>query len=119
MEDALESVDRRVTTDMNQILLRTYTTGEVRRALFQMHPLKSPEPDSMSPFFFQKYWHIVGPLVTEAILSVLNSGHLLHKINYTHFVLIPKKNDPQYLSNFRPISFGNVISCIYSKVLAN
>ena len=62
---------------------------------------------------------IVGPLVTEAILSVLNSGHMLHKINYTHIVLIPKKNDPQYLLEFRPISLGNVISRIYSKVLAN
>ena len=119
MEDVLESVDRRVTADMNQILLRNYIAGEVKRALFQMHPSKSPGPDGMSPFFFQKYWHIVGPLVTEAILSVLNSGHMLHKINYTHIVLIPKKNDPQYLSEFRPINLGNVISRIYSKVLAN
>ena len=88
-----------------------------------MHPSKSPGPNGISPFFFQKYWHIVGLDVIEAILSVLNSGHLLHKINYTYIVLIQKKkkkkNDPQYLLEFRPISLGNVISRIYSKVLAN
>ena len=34
MEDVLESVDRRVTADMNQILLRNYIAGEVKLALF-------------------------------------------------------------------------------------
>ena len=55
MEDVLDSVDRQVTNDMNSILLRPYTAGEVKRALFQMHPSKSLGSDSMSPFFFQKY----------------------------------------------------------------
>ena len=56
-----------------------------------MHPSKSPRLDGMSPFFFQKFWHIVGNDVTNVVLSVLNSGHMLHKMNYTHIVLIPKK----------------------------
>ena len=60
----------------------------------------------------------MGRDVIEAVLSVLNSSHFLHKMNYTYSVLIPKKNDPQYLLEFRPISLGNVIS-LYSKVLAN
>ena len=47
----------------------------------------------MSPFFFEKYWHIVGRDVTTTVLSVLQSGHFLHKMNYTHIVLIPKRNN--------------------------
>lgn len=115
----LEAVDQRVTVDMNTALLEPFTGDEVRRALFQMHPSKAPGPDGMSPFFFQKYWSIVGHDVTSAILSALNSGRLLHKMNYTYIVLVSKKNDPQSLSDFRPISLGNVISRIFSKVLAN
>lgn len=40
-------------------------------------------------------------------------------MNFTHFVLIPKKNNPQYITEFHPISLGNVVSGIISKVLAN
>ena len=40
-------------------------------------------------------------------------------MNYTHIALVPKKNDPQSLGDFRPISLGNVISRLFSKVLAN
>lgn len=55
----LESVDQRVTIEMNRALLQPYTT-EVCRALFHMHPSKAPGLDGSSPFFFQKYWNVVG-----------------------------------------------------------
>ncbi|XP_075645036.1 uncharacterized protein LOC142616028 [Castanea sativa] len=45
MEVVLDSVDKRVTTDMKHILLRPYTTSEVKRALVQIHPLKSHGPN--------------------------------------------------------------------------
>ena len=55
MEEVLDSVDRVVTLDMNHTLLQQFTPEEVKIALFSMHPSKSPGPDGMSPFFFQKY----------------------------------------------------------------
>ena len=73
----------------------------------------------MSHFFFQKFWHIVGQDVTTAVLSILNFGHMLQKMNYAHIVLIPKNNDLKHMSDYRSISLGNVISRIVSKVLAN
>jgi hypothetical protein len=112
-------IDRVVTPDMNCQLLAPFTALEIQQAAFQMHPSKSPGPDGMSSFFFQKYWHIVGQDVVTAILSVLKSGYMLRKANHSHIVLIPKKQNPQQISDYRPISLSNVVYKILSKVLAN
>ena len=119
MDIVLDKVDRVVTPDMNHTLQQPYCLEEIQQALFQMHPSKSLGPDGMSHFFFQKYWNIVSDDVIEAVLSVLASGHVLHKMNYTHIVLIPKINEPKIVADFRPISLANVVSRIVSKVLAN
>ena len=119
MDQVLSLVDRVVTLEMNQSLLQPYIVEEVQRALFQMHPSKSLGPNGMSPFFFQNFWHIVGVDVTNVVLYVLHSGHMLHKMNYTHIVLIPKNNEPLHMIDFRPISLENVIARIISKVIAN
>ena len=115
----LDSVNRVVTPDMNQTLHQPYTRDEVKQALFHMHPSKSPGLDVMSPFLFQKYWHIISNDVTNVVLFVLNSAHMLHKMNYTYIVLIPKKDDPKNVFDYQPISLCNVVSRIVSKVLAN
>ena len=91
MEKVIELVDHVVTEEMTQSLVRPYTEEEIRTALFQMHPSKAPGPNGMLPFFFQKFWHIVGHYVTSAVLSFLHSGRYLRKMNFTHIVLIPKK----------------------------
>ncbi|KAF3949794.1 hypothetical protein CMV_024378 [Castanea mollissima] len=91
MERVIESVDHVVTEEMAQSLVRLYTEEEVKTTLFQMHPSKS-----------------LGP-----------NGRYLRKMNFTHIVRIPKKNDPKYITEFRPISLGNIVSRIISKVLAN
>ena len=119
IDRVLEAVDKVVTQDMVHSLTQLYTEEEVRVALFSMHPSKSLGLDGISIFFFQKYWHIVGHNVTLAVLYVLHSGRCLKKMNFTHIVLIPKKNDPQYITEFRPISLSNVVSQIISKVLTN
>ena len=72
IEPVVENVDRVVTPLMNQQLLQPYTAKEVKQALFQMRPSMSPRPDGMSPFFFQKFWHVVGGDVTNAVLSFLH-----------------------------------------------
>jgi exonuclease III len=119
IDSCLWGVERVVTQDMNDALLQEFSEEEVRQALWQMYPTKAPGPDGMSAIFYQTYWEIVGPEVTQAILSILHSGYMLRKINYTHIALIPKIKEPKRITDFRPISLCNVIYKIVSKVLAN
>jgi hypothetical protein len=44
----MDSVEPRVTNEMNSGLLRPFVAEEVRMTLFQMHPLKSPNPNGFS-----------------------------------------------------------------------
>ncbi|CAB4282683.1 unnamed protein product [Prunus armeniaca] len=109
----------RVSPEMNQILLCEFTTEEIKPALFQMHPSKARGLDGMSPFFFQKYWDVVGDAVTTTVLEFLGTGKLMAKLNFTHVALIPKVKDPKHMTQLRPISLCNVIYKIGAKALAN
>ncbi|XP_062009553.1 uncharacterized protein LOC133726094 [Rosa rugosa] len=53
---------------------------EVKCALFQMYPTKSPGPDGMPPLFFQHYWELIGDEVTKAVQSFLHSANKLKRI---------------------------------------
>ena len=109
----------KITDDMLEVMSKLYSSEEVKVALFQMGPTKAPGPDGMNALFYQKFWHIVGNEVTEAVLQFLHTGHMVSDINYTHIVLIPKVKKPEKMADFRPISLCNVIYKIISKVLAN
>ena len=85
----------------------------------EMSPLKAPGPNGMPPLFFQTYWTDVSMDVTHVVLSCLNSCSILKSINHTFITLIPKVNNLEKVSNFRPISFCNVIYKIISKLIAN
>ncbi|XP_062014381.1 uncharacterized protein LOC133730890 [Rosa rugosa] len=109
----------KVTDHMNDALLAPYTDEEIKKALFQMHPSKSPGPDGMSPFFYQKYWSIVSHDVCLAVKNLLTHREMWTESNYTYLCLIPKIKDPKEAMHFRPIALCNVICRLCSKVVAN
>ena len=119
IEEVIAPVKQVVCPDMNARLMAPYSAEEVKRALFQMSPSKSPGPDGMTALFFQKFWNIVGTNVTDAVLDFLNCGKMLSSINFTHIALVPKVKSPDCMPQFRPISLCNVLYKIVSKVLVN
>ena len=115
----IDAIEKRVTDEMNDFLLKEFQPDEVQLALHQMHPTKSPGPDGMPPLFFQKYWSIVGQDVIDCVLNILNTGEMPPRLNDTYICLIPKIKNPQKITDFRPISLCNVMYRILAKVLAN
>ena len=87
-------MEERVTPVMNDELQREFMAVEVWNALKQMHPIKAPGPDGMSLVFYQKYWNIVGPSITNCVLQALNTGTMPMDINKTYICLIPKSKNP-------------------------
>ena len=119
LEECLVAVHPKVSPDMRDLLSSEYNPEEIKAALFQMGPTKAPGPDGMNALFYQKFWHIVGDDVINAVLDFLNNGIMVPNLNYTHIVLIPKIKSLEKIIDYRPISLCNVIYKIISKVLAN
>ena len=55
MDRVLQHVPRKVTPHMNEMLTAPYTKDEVKKALFQMGPTKSPGPDGFPAHFYQRH----------------------------------------------------------------
>ena len=75
--------------------------------------------DGYNAGFYQQHWDIIGLEVCKAILYSLNNVVIDGDLNFTFLALIPKTKNPDYVTEFHPISLCNVKYKIISKVLAN
>ena len=77
----VQQVDQVMSPSMNEGLLQPFSLEEIRCALFQISPSKSPRPDGMTALFFKKYWNIVRSDISHVVLDFLTSGRMLGCIN--------------------------------------
>ncbi|KAL9660554.1 hypothetical protein QQ045_025369 [Rhodiola kirilowii] len=118
-EQKLSMIPKVVTNEMNNSLMAPFSDGEVRRALYQMHPAKAPGLDGFSALFYQSNWEVVGDDVVKEVLKCLNDACVKLEWNETLIVLIPKVKKVEKVEDLRPISLCNVIMKLMTKVLAN
>jgi hypothetical protein len=119
MDEVMQSIHVKVSSNMNEMLDAPFEAAEVKAALFEMYPTKSPGPDGFPAHLFQRNWDLCGNEVTKAVLRVLAGEESPSVVNKTFIVMIPKVASPEDLGQFRPISLCNVIYKIASKVAAN
>ena len=117
IEEALSEVSSTITEPMNDNITAPVTEGEVKLALFEMHPEKAPGPDGMVALFYHKFWDILKEDLTLMVNKFIFDGTMANGLNDTNICLIPKTLKPNEMSQFRPISLCNVSYKIISKVL--
>ncbi|XP_074282465.1 uncharacterized protein LOC141606986 [Silene latifolia] len=96
-----------------------FTPKEVRTAVFQLGPLKSPGPDGIPAIFFHKCRHFIKHDVVGTVLAILNGNCSPEFLNKTFLVPIPKSSAPETVDNFRPISLCNVIMKVITRCITN
>lgn len=112
-------LEKKVNQSQNDRLLRRFSNEELKIALYDMKPDKSPGPDGLTPGFFQHFWDIVGDDVVSFCESFRLSNTLPAGSNSTHLVLIPKISKPSTMGDLRPIALCNVLYKILAKAIAN
>lgn len=63
----LQSVQPKVTNEMNSLLTIAVSDFEILDAVQPLNPEKASGPDGYPSAFFKKYWHITGKDVLSAV----------------------------------------------------
>ncbi|GAU51106.1 hypothetical protein TSUD_141480 [Trifolium subterraneum] len=92
---------------------------EVRETVWSCDGNKSPGPDGFNINFFKACWSIVKDDVMAFQNEFHHNAHLPKAITASFLTLIPKKNHPQDLFDYRPICLIGSLYKIVSKLLAN
>ncbi|XP_056863970.1 uncharacterized protein LOC108850387 [Raphanus sativus] len=118
-EDTVErALSRRISSEVNKELTTIPSATEIRKALFAIHPDKSPGPDGFSASFFQANWNTVGPAIVDEVRGFFITGIMPESINKTQVRLIPKGQHALKVADYRPIALCNVYYKIISKILS-
>jgi hypothetical protein len=88
------------------ILEADITNEEIRSAVFDMSPWKAPGPDRFLAGFYQHSWD--SPCVI-LVKNIWKAPSGIAMVNQTDICLIPKVDQPEFVSQFWPISLGNTI----------
>lgn len=111
--------EKQIIDQENEKLQAVPNEEEIYGALKQIPNHKAPGPNGMTTLFYLHYWSIIKKEVMEAVQNFFKSGKLLKQINHTNITLIPKTQNLNTPSHYRPISLTNVIYKIITKIMAN
>ncbi|MCH80366.1 LINE-1 reverse transcriptase like, partial [Trifolium medium] len=87
----------------NYFLLQRFTKEEIKEVVWSCDGNKSPGPDGFNFNFLKECWSIVENDVLDFLNEFHESAVLPKAITASFLALIPKKDHPQQLSDYRPI----------------
>lgn len=103
----------------HESLTANFDPQEVKEAVWDCEGDKSPGPDSINFHFIKTFWNLLEKDVLRVVNEFYVHGVWTKGCNSSFIALIPKKDSPQGLNDFRPISLVGCIYKIVSKLLAN
>jgi hypothetical protein len=98
----------------------SFSEEELRKVIAETQKEKPPGPDGFIGLFFNHCWKII----KEDVINATNQFYCLNQqglqfLNQAYVVLIPKKDNPRVVSDFRPIRLIHSFVKIISKLLTN
>jgi len=103
----------------NIMLIKDIEDTKIKEAINDCGSEKSPGPDGFNFSFIKENWETIKRDLIQVVKGFQQTGEIPRGYNASFITLIPKKNNPIDLNEFRPISLVRCIYKVISKVLAN
>jgi hypothetical protein len=100
-------------------LAAPFETVEIDSVVRRMPTDKAPGPDGFNGLFMKRCWEFIKKDF-YSLCSALYEGQVnLECINTSYITLVPKKDGPETVNDFRPISLMNISIKLITKILAD
>ncbi|KAJ0535108.1 putative RNA-directed DNA polymerase [Helianthus annuus] len=96
-----------------------FSEKEIKKAIWECGSNKALGTDGFTFKFVKRFWEELKPKFMELMYQFYVLGRINPGCNSAFFTLIPKVQDPQFLSKYRPISLIGVVYKVIAKPLAN
>ena len=110
---------RKLSPDQAQHLKITPSRDEVQEAVWACGTDKAPGFDGFNFNFIREMWEVLQDEIYDLVLNFFVNGESMSHINVTWVALIPKKECPSSIEDYRPISMVGALYKIISKILSH
>ncbi|GKU99946.1 hypothetical protein SLEP1_g12720 [Rubroshorea leprosula] len=108
-----------ISEEDRSMLIEPFTEEEVKAAVWNCDSTKAPGPDGFTFGFIKNEWEVIKADIMVFLKDFHTNGRMVRGSNASFLVLIPKKENPQGIEEYRPISLIGCMYKILAKVLAN
>ncbi|XP_073002499.1 uncharacterized protein [Typha latifolia] len=100
-------------------LERPVTPEEIKEAVWSLPRGKAPGLDGMLAEVYTKYWDTIGGSLCQAVGHFFTCAAMSRSWGETFITLIPKKEHPTRVADYRPIALCNVMYKVIAKVIVS
>ncbi|KAI0494214.1 hypothetical protein KFK09_024345 [Dendrobium nobile] len=111
-------IENTISDEDNLSLTVAPTENEIYLAVMSINANSTVGTEGYTSIFFQKCWHIIKNDLIAAVVDFFEGNSMPRFFTSTAIVLIPKKDNPEHWSDFRPISLCSFFNKLTSKIIA-
>ena len=108
----------KVSSEQVLLLEATPSREEIKKAVWACGIDKAPGFDGFNFKFIREMWEVLEDEIYESVLEFFISGHSVRHLNVTWVTLIPKRENPTDIDDYRPISMVGALYKIIAKILS-
>lgn len=101
------------------VLTKPFEVKEIEKVVKELPIDKAPGPNGFNGLFLKKCWHIISSDFIRLVHEFHAGSAHLENLNDAFITLVPKKQTPKAVGDFRPISLTSVGLKFLTKLAAN